>query len=98
MEPYSRLAWTLLSALSIETKTMKLFTMVACNSFCNLSLTAKIVAKLDVISKGRSILGYGAGWKQDECEAFGFPFPKTSIRTKQIDRSHNKLCLLSNNY
>ncbi|GAG57822.1 unnamed protein product [marine sediment metagenome] len=46
-------AWTLLSALAVETKTIKLGPLVGCNSFRNPSLTAKIAATIDVISKGR---------------------------------------------
>lgn len=77
-------AWTLLSALATEIKKMRLGTMVACNSFRNPALTAKIAATLDVISNGRVILGYGAGWKRDEYEAYGFPFPKPSVRVRQM--------------
>lgn len=77
-------AWTLLSALAAVTKKIKIGTMVACNSYRYPSLTAKIAATLDVISNGRLILGYGAGWKQDEYEAYGFPFLKPSVRVKQM--------------
>jgi len=77
-------AWTLLSALAAETNKIRLGTMVACNSFRNPSLTAKIAATLDIISNGRLILGYGAGWKRDEYEAYGFPFPKPSLRVSQM--------------
>jgi len=77
-------AWTLLSALSAETRKIRLGTMVACNSYRNPALTAKIAATLDVISNGRLILGYGAGWKKDEYEAYGFPFPEPGIRVRQM--------------
>src|SRR5208282_1573337 len=36
-------------------------------------LTAKILATLDVLSKGRLTLGIGAGWMQEEFEAVGTP-------------------------
>ena len=77
-------AWTLLSALATETKKIKLGTLVSCNSFRNPSLTAKIASTFDVISNGRLILGYGAGWKENEYQAYGFPFPKPIIRIKQM--------------
>jgi F420-dependent oxidoreductase-like protein len=77
-------AWTLLSALAAETRKIKLGPLVACNSFRNPSLTAKITSTLDVISDGRLILGYGAGWKEDEYKAYGFPFPKPIIRLNQM--------------
>ncbi len=77
-------AWTLLSALAMETKSIKLGPLVACNSFRNPTLTAKIAATLDVISKGRLIFGYGAGWKEEEYEAYGFPFRDPVTRVKQM--------------
>jgi alkanesulfonate monooxygenase SsuD/methylene tetrahydromethanopterin reductase-like flavin-dependent oxidoreductase (luciferase family) len=78
--------FTLLSALSLETKKIRLGTMVACNSYRNPALTAKITSTLDVISNGRLILGYGAGANlfTDEYEAYGYPFPKPNIRIKQM--------------
>ncbi len=36
-------------------------------------LTAKILATLDVLSKGRLVLGIGAGWMREEFEAIGTP-------------------------
>lgn len=77
-------AWTLLSALSTETHGIKLGTLVACNSYRNPSLTAKIASTFDVISKGRLILGYGAGWKKNEYESYGFPFLDPSTRVQQL--------------
>lgn len=77
-------AWTLLSALAIETKTIKLGPLVGCNSFRNPTLTAKIASTLDVISNGRLIFGYGAGWKEEEYRAYGFPFEDPISRLKKL--------------
>ena len=76
--------WTLLAALASETETMKLGVMVSCNSFRHPSVTAKIATTIDVISNGRIILGYGAGWFQEEYEAFGFPFLPPATRLQQM--------------
>jgi alkanesulfonate monooxygenase SsuD/methylene tetrahydromethanopterin reductase-like flavin-dependent oxidoreductase (luciferase family) len=35
---------------------------------------AKTVASLDVLSGGRLVLGVGAGWLREECEATGVPY------------------------
>ncbi|MHA1915844.1 MAG: TIGR03560 family F420-dependent LLM class oxidoreductase [Promethearchaeota archaeon] len=77
-------AWTLLSALAVETKSIKLGPLVGCNSFRSPTLTAKIASTLDVISKGRLIFGYGAGWKEEEYNAYGFPFDDPVSRVKQM--------------
>jgi alkanesulfonate monooxygenase SsuD/methylene tetrahydromethanopterin reductase-like flavin-dependent oxidoreductase (luciferase family) len=39
---------------------------VACNSYRNPSLLAKMLSTLDVISNGRIELGIGAGWYEQE--------------------------------
>ncbi|MHA2128127.1 MAG: TIGR03560 family F420-dependent LLM class oxidoreductase [Candidatus Hodarchaeales archaeon] len=77
-------AWTLLTALALETKSIKLGPLVACNSFRNPTLTAKIASTFDVISKGRLIFGYGAGWKEEEYRAYGFPFEDPIKRVSQM--------------
>ena len=77
-------AWTLLSALAVETQSIKLGPLVVCNSFRNPTLTAKIASTFDIISKGRLIFGYGAGWKEEEYEAYGFPFSDPFTRVNQM--------------
>jgi len=76
--------WTTLSALSTVTEKVKLGSWVLCNSYRNPALVAKMAATLDVISGGRLIFGYGAGWHEREYQAYGIPFPKPSIRVKQM--------------
>ena len=76
--------WTTLSALAIETKTLRLGPLVSCNSFRYPSVLAKMGAALDVISDGRLELGLGAGWYEAEYVAYGIPFPKSSIRIEQL--------------
>jgi len=76
--------WTTLSALAVETKNLRLGTLVSCNSFRYPSVLAKMGATLDVISDGRLELGLGAGWYKAEYVAYGIPFPKSSIRVEQL--------------
>jgi probable F420-dependent oxidoreductase len=66
--------WTFLSALAEATQRVELGTLVACNSFRNPALLAKMAITLDEVSNGRLILGVGAGWNKAEYEAFGYPF------------------------
>jgi alkanesulfonate monooxygenase SsuD/methylene tetrahydromethanopterin reductase-like flavin-dependent oxidoreductase (luciferase family) len=48
-------------------------------------LLAKIATTLDHISNGRLILGLGAGWKREEYEAHGYPYPPNAERLAQMD-------------
>lgn len=66
--------WSMLSALAACTKSLEIGPLVACNSFRNPALLAKMAHTVDEISGGRLVLGLGAGWNQPEYEAFGFPF------------------------
>lgn len=66
--------WTILCALAEATEHVELGTLVACNSFRNPALLAKMAVTLDEVSDGRFILGLGAGWNKAEYDAFGIPF------------------------
>lgn len=77
--------WTALSALSRDTRRLRLGTSVLCNSYRLPSVLAKMGATLDVISGGRLELGVGAGWFEREYRAYGIPFPPISIRIAQLD-------------
>jgi probable F420-dependent oxidoreductase len=79
--------WTALSALSRETKWLRLGTSVLCNSYRHPAVLAKMAATLDVISEGRLDFGLGAGWFQAEYEAYGFEFPRVGIRVSQLDEA-----------
>ena len=66
--------WTFLSALADATQRAELGTLVVCNSFRNPALLAKMAITLDEVSRGRLILGLGAGWNKPEYDAFGWPY------------------------
>ena len=63
--------WVTLSALARETKRIRIGSMVNGMHFRPPSITAKMAVTLDHISGGRSYLGLGAGWFEDEAEAHG---------------------------
>lgn len=67
-------AWSLLSAIAAVTNRVEIGPLVACVSFHNPAVLAKMAATLDDISGGRLILGVGAGWNETEYRAFGLPF------------------------
>ena len=67
-------AWTILSAVAAATSRINLGPFVACTSFRNPALLAKMADTLDEVSGGRLVLGLGAGWHEPEYQAFGYPF------------------------
>lgn len=50
-------------------------------------LLAKALAQLDHISGGRLKVGMGAGWKQDEAEAFGYDWPDAPDRLRRMEET-----------
>ena len=80
-------AWTLLTALAVETETLRLGAMVSCQNYRNPCLAAKMAATLDNISGGRLYFGVGAGWKEVEYKAYGYDFPSPGARVRQLDEA-----------
>jgi len=79
--------WTTLSALCRETSRIHLGPFFLCNSYRNPALVAKMAATLDVISGGRLELGMGAGWKEDEYIAYGYPFCSAAERIRRLEEA-----------
>jgi F420-dependent oxidoreductase-like protein len=77
-------AYTTLSALATQTSRVKLGTLVTGVTYRNPALLAKEVTALDVISKGRAILGLGAAWNEDEHKGYGIEFPPIGQRMDRL--------------
>ena len=73
-------SFSVLSALAMATRRVRLGHMVVCTGFRNPALTAKMSSTIDIISGGRFELGIGAGWKEDEWRAYGYGFPPLAER------------------
>jgi probable F420-dependent oxidoreductase len=73
-------AWTLLAGLACVTKRVRLGPLVACTAFHPPGVLAKAAATVDEISRGRLVLGLGAGWNETEFRAFGLPFDHRASR------------------
>jgi alkanesulfonate monooxygenase SsuD/methylene tetrahydromethanopterin reductase-like flavin-dependent oxidoreductase (luciferase family) len=74
-----------LSALAVETARVRLGHLVLCAGYRNPALVAKMISTLDVVSGGRAELALGAGWKQDEYEAYGWGFPPLRDRMALLE-------------
>ena len=64
---------TTLAYLAGITERIRLVTSVMIIPYRNPILTAKMLATLDMLSKGRLILGAGVGWMEEEFELLGTP-------------------------
>jgi alkanesulfonate monooxygenase SsuD/methylene tetrahydromethanopterin reductase-like flavin-dependent oxidoreductase (luciferase family) len=73
-------AWTTLAGIAAATSRIAIGPLVACTSFHNPAMLAKLAGTVDEISGGRLILGLGAGWNEPEYRAFGFPFDRRVAR------------------
>jgi alkanesulfonate monooxygenase SsuD/methylene tetrahydromethanopterin reductase-like flavin-dependent oxidoreductase (luciferase family) len=62
-------------------------TIVISQSYRNPALLAKMTATFQHLSAGRFILGLGAGWDKAEYQAYGYDFPKASVRLHQMSET-----------
>jgi F420-dependent oxidoreductase-like protein len=80
-------AYATLSALATQTSRVRLGTLVTGVTYRNPALLAKQVTTLDVISRGRAILGIGAAWNEDEHNGYGIEFPPIGQRMDRLDEA-----------
>jgi alkanesulfonate monooxygenase SsuD/methylene tetrahydromethanopterin reductase-like flavin-dependent oxidoreductase (luciferase family) len=76
--------WTELAWIAARYPGPQLGTIVMANSYRHPPLLAKMAASLQTFSHGRFILGYGAGWAEDEYIGYGIEFPPTRVRIEQM--------------
>lgn len=72
-----------LSYLAAVTKRLRLGLGVQLLSLHNPIAVAEELATLNVLSKGRLIAGFGAGYREKEFTAFGIPFTERFIRLEE---------------
>jgi F420-dependent oxidoreductase-like protein len=78
-------AWTEMSAVAAITRRVEIGFLVLCNSYRPPALLAKMATTFDAIADGRLILGYGAGWFEQEYEAYGYDYPSIRTRLEQLE-------------
>jgi alkanesulfonate monooxygenase SsuD/methylene tetrahydromethanopterin reductase-like flavin-dependent oxidoreductase (luciferase family) len=76
--------WTQLTWMAARYPQPMLGTIVLANSYRHPPLLAKMAASLQYLSGGRFILGYGAGWVEEEYRAYGYDFPPIRTRIEQM--------------
>ncbi|MEV6100978.1 LLM class F420-dependent oxidoreductase [Nocardia sp. NPDC051981] len=80
-------AYSALSGLAASTERIQLSALVTGNTYRNPALTAKTVTTLDVVSRGRAVLGIGAGWFELEHQAYGFDFGTFTERFEKLEEA-----------
>jgi len=78
-------AYSLLPAIAACTSKIKLGALVTGVVYRNPALLAKMITTLDVVSKGRAILGIGAAWNEDEARRYGYDWPSTGERMDRLE-------------
>ncbi len=78
VDPFLALTW-----MAAATKKIRLATGICLVPEHNPVVLAKVVATLDFLSGGRSILGVGIGWLEEEFQAIGIPWERRAHRTRE---------------
>ncbi len=84
--------YTTLGHLAAVTENVHLSLLVTGATYRHPGLLAKTVTTLDVLSKGRAMLGIGAAWYDREHAGLGVRFPPTSERFERLEETL-RICL-----
>jgi F420-dependent oxidoreductase-like protein len=87
-------AWSTAAAIASITNRLRIGHMVTSNTYRHPAVVANTVATVDQISGGRLDFGIGAGWFEDEHEAYGIPLPPLKERFDRFDEAIQVIDLL----
>jgi F420-dependent oxidoreductase-like protein len=82
LEAYTTLGW-----LAASTERVRLLTVVTAVVYREPGLLAKAVTTLDVLSRGRAMLGIGAAWNEQEAQGLGLFFPPLAERYERLEEA-----------
>jgi F420-dependent oxidoreductase-like protein len=80
-------AYTTLGFLAAHTTRAELLTVMTGVIYRHPGLLVKTVSTLDVLSGGRTWLGIGAAWNEEESRGLGVPFPPVSERFERLEEA-----------
>jgi probable F420-dependent oxidoreductase len=76
--------WTTIAAMSSVTERLRFATMVFILPLRNPLELAKTLGTLAILSRGRVVLGAGAGWIREEYDTLGIPFETRGARMEEM--------------
>jgi F420-dependent oxidoreductase-like protein len=79
--------WSALAFMAAHSKKATLGLMVGGIHYRQAALWAKAATTLDVLSGGRSYLGIGAAWNEEESHGLGFPMPPLGVRFEMLEET-----------
>jgi F420-dependent oxidoreductase-like protein len=80
-------AWVTLTALAQATERIRIGCMVNGVVYRHPTVLANMAATLDIVSAGRLELGLGAGWNEEECDAYGIELGTLTERFDRFDEA-----------
>ena len=80
-------SWVTLTALAQATSRIRIGCMVNGVVYRHPAVLANMAATLDIVSEGRLELGLGAGWNEEECDAYGIDLGTLTERFDRFDEA-----------
>ncbi len=79
--------WATLAGLAVAVPRVRLGSLVCGNTYRHPAVLANIAASVDHLSGGRLVLGLGAGWQQNEHDAYGIGLPPVGDRLDRLEEA-----------
>lgn len=79
--------WTVTTALAQATKRLRVGVLVTGIVYRHPAVLANMAAAVDIVANGRLELGIGAGWNEEECNAYGIELGSLKERFDRFDEA-----------
>ena len=79
--------WAFLAGLAVATERVRIGSLVCGNTYRHPAVLANQAASVDQMSGGRLVLGLGAGWQENEHEAYGIELPPVKERLDRFEEA-----------
>lgn len=89
--------WTTLAGLAAAVPRIRLGALVTGNTYRHPAVLANMAATADQISRGRIVLGLGAGWQENEHQKYGIPLFGLKERMDRFEEACQVITSLLNN-